>query len=222
MQSLQLGSVGWGYTEPVVWSTLGTTCGRCQAGLEIPLDLPMWSLVGQQDWKKCSDDPAFFMNLTALRRANLTVAFNLDYFKKNPDVLTMRGNLTTCPSIFRPMRSLYVHANPIKCLIFAHISCQSSFRLPSFSTRPTHKIWNLRFSGKKAPRNFDRRKSYRFYFLIDFSRRIRSCDRSRPKSDLIRIIRNLYHLLFPPKESRTQRIFSPRNRPNLLWNLTAK
>ena len=39
-------------TEPVVWSTLGTTCGRCQAGLEIPEDLPMWSLVGQQDWKK--------------------------------------------------------------------------------------------------------------------------------------------------------------------------
>ena len=26
--------------EPVVWSTLGTTCGRCQAGLDIPVDLP--------------------------------------------------------------------------------------------------------------------------------------------------------------------------------------
>ena len=37
--------------EPVVWTTPGTTCGRCQAGLEIPVDLPMWSLVGQQDWK---------------------------------------------------------------------------------------------------------------------------------------------------------------------------
>ena len=38
--------------EPVVWSTLGTTCRRCQAGLEIPVDFPMWSLVSQQDWKK--------------------------------------------------------------------------------------------------------------------------------------------------------------------------
>ena len=36
----------------MVWTTLGTTCGRCQAGLEIPVGLPMWSLVGQQDWKK--------------------------------------------------------------------------------------------------------------------------------------------------------------------------
>ena len=52
MQSWQLGSIGWGCTEPVVWTTLGTTCGRCQAGLEIPVGLPMWSLVGQQDWKK--------------------------------------------------------------------------------------------------------------------------------------------------------------------------
>ena len=52
MQSWQLGSIGWGCTEPVVWKTLGTTCGRCQAGLEIPVGLPMWSLVGQQDWKK--------------------------------------------------------------------------------------------------------------------------------------------------------------------------
>ena len=52
MQSWQLGSICWGCTEPVVWTTLGTTCGRCQAGLEIPVGLPMWSLVGQQDWKK--------------------------------------------------------------------------------------------------------------------------------------------------------------------------
>ena len=42
MQSWQLGSVGCGCTEPVVWKTLGTTCERCQAGLEIPVDLPMW------------------------------------------------------------------------------------------------------------------------------------------------------------------------------------
>ena len=52
MQSWQLGSIGWECTEPVVWTTLGTTCGRCQAGLEIPVGLIMWSLVGQQDWKK--------------------------------------------------------------------------------------------------------------------------------------------------------------------------
>ena len=29
MQSWQLGSIGWGCTEPVIWSTLGTTCGWC-------------------------------------------------------------------------------------------------------------------------------------------------------------------------------------------------
>ena len=29
MQSWQLGSIGWGCTEPVVWTTLGTTWGRC-------------------------------------------------------------------------------------------------------------------------------------------------------------------------------------------------
>ena len=40
MQSWQLGSVGWGCTEPVVWTTLGTTCERCQAGLEILVGLP--------------------------------------------------------------------------------------------------------------------------------------------------------------------------------------
>ena len=49
---LVIGQCRLGCTEPVVWSTLRTTCGRCQAGLEIPIDLPMWSLVGQQDWKK--------------------------------------------------------------------------------------------------------------------------------------------------------------------------
>ena len=39
--------------ESAVWTTLGTTCGRCQAGLEIlVVDLSMWSLVGQQEWKK--------------------------------------------------------------------------------------------------------------------------------------------------------------------------
>ena len=42
MQSWQLGSIGWGCTEPVVWTILGTTCGRCQAWLEIPVGLPMW------------------------------------------------------------------------------------------------------------------------------------------------------------------------------------
>ena len=56
MQSWQLGSIGWGCTEPVDGTTLGTTCGRCQAGLEITVDLPMWSRVGQQDWKKSTQD----------------------------------------------------------------------------------------------------------------------------------------------------------------------
>ena len=36
-----MASVGWGCTEPVVWSTLDTrTYGQCQAGLEIPVGLP--------------------------------------------------------------------------------------------------------------------------------------------------------------------------------------
>ena len=54
MQSWQLGSICWG----CVHGTCGLnnpwhrTCGRCQAGLEIPVGLPMWSLVGQQDWEK--------------------------------------------------------------------------------------------------------------------------------------------------------------------------
>ena len=40
----------------MVWTALGTTCGRCQAWLKIPVDLPMWSLMGQQDWKKGMND----------------------------------------------------------------------------------------------------------------------------------------------------------------------
>ena len=48
MQSWQLGSVGWGCTEPVVWTTLSTTCGRCHNWVGIP----MWSLVDQQDERK--------------------------------------------------------------------------------------------------------------------------------------------------------------------------
>ena len=48
-------SVGWGCTEPVVLTTLGTTCRRCQAKLEILLELPIWPLVSQQDekWLYC-------------------------------------------------------------------------------------------------------------------------------------------------------------------------
>ena len=30
---------GWECTEPVVWTTIDTTCRRCQAGLEILVDL---------------------------------------------------------------------------------------------------------------------------------------------------------------------------------------
>ena len=47
MQSWQLGSIGWGCTEPVVWTTLGTTCGRCQAGLEFLVGLIPGSTMGR-------------------------------------------------------------------------------------------------------------------------------------------------------------------------------
>ena len=67
MQSWQLGSIGWGCTEPVVWTTLGTTCGRCPAGLEIPVDLPMWSLVGQQDWKKSTSSYRTYSQYSSIK-----------------------------------------------------------------------------------------------------------------------------------------------------------
>ena len=60
--------------EPVVWSTPGTTCGRCQAGLEIPVDLPMWSLVGQQDWKK---------DLVAVRLRVIANLFSIVFTRKH-------------------------------------------------------------------------------------------------------------------------------------------
>ena len=53
MQSWQLGSVGWGCTEPMVWTTLGTGSAEdVITGLEVLVDLPMWSLVDQQDERK--------------------------------------------------------------------------------------------------------------------------------------------------------------------------
>ena len=38
--------------EPVVWTTLGTTCEDVINGLEFLVDPPMWSLVDQQDERK--------------------------------------------------------------------------------------------------------------------------------------------------------------------------
>ena len=56
MQSLQLGSTGWGCMEPVVWTTLGTGPAEdVVTGLEFPVGFLMWSLVGQQDWKKSNN-----------------------------------------------------------------------------------------------------------------------------------------------------------------------
>ena len=53
MQSWQLGSVAAGGARNL-WSEqpLAPPVEDVITGLEIPVDLPMWSLVGQQDWKK--------------------------------------------------------------------------------------------------------------------------------------------------------------------------
>ena len=51
MQSKQLGSVGWGITEPVVETPLAAPSEQYQAGLNVLVDLPILPLVGQQDEK---------------------------------------------------------------------------------------------------------------------------------------------------------------------------
>ena len=53
MQSYQLGSVGWGYSEPLVLATLGTgSMVDIITGLEFLVGLPTGPLVGQQDEAK--------------------------------------------------------------------------------------------------------------------------------------------------------------------------
>ena len=47
-----MGSVGWGCTEPVVWATLGTTCGRCHNWVGIPGRPPYVIPCGSAGWKK--------------------------------------------------------------------------------------------------------------------------------------------------------------------------
>ena len=50
MQSYQLRSVGWGHARNL-WSKQ-PLAEDVITGLEFPLDLPMWSLVGQKDETK--------------------------------------------------------------------------------------------------------------------------------------------------------------------------
>ena len=93
--------------EPVVCTTLGTTCGSCQAGLEILVDLPMWSLVGQQDWKKMDWGVNMLLALCWCRVSNWVLfaggARNLWSKQPLPPVLRMmsswvgnRGKLPPC------------------------------------------------------------------------------------------------------------------------------
>ena len=123
MHSWQLGSIGWGCTEPVVRTTLGTTCGSCQAGLEIPVDLPMWSLVGQQDWKK--------------RSVHGSSAIQAQY--------CLIGGSNVAQIIWRNWRVLFVWPLNVKAMFLSHniqFNCLTYNRKSGKSKNPNSGIWS--------------------------------------------------------------------------------